>query len=591
MLKHSLILFIRNIKKNKSSFFINIIGLSTGLACVLLIYLWVNDELKVDGFHQKDDHLYQVMQNFDRPDEIITVDYSPALLGQTLLNEFPEVEYVTSTNIIFQENQAKGILSSTDNFIDTQGMFATGDYFQVFSYPLIHGDKESVLNDINGIVLSEELARKLFGTAENIIGKDLEWESEKLKKTFKVSGVFENIPPNSTVRFDFVMNYDVLLDDNRGSREWNSDYAYTYLVLKEGTDIGNFNTKINGFLKPKHASRAKSSLFVRQYSQKYLHGNYENGVQTGGRITYIRLFSVTALFILLIASVNFMTLSTAQASRKMKEIGIKKAIGMNRRGLIFQFLGESVLMAVLSCALAVLLVMLVLPQFNVITGKQLSFNIGPEGALSIAAIVLLTGFVSGIYPAFYLSGFKPARVLKGKLRTSVNELFVRKGLVVFQLSLSAIFIAGFLIIQKQINLIQTKNLGYDQENLISFQRQGELNENDIDVFLSELRKIPGVTGASGIRGNIIKDINLNLGYSWEGSTLQDEEIVFPSPQVNYDFIETLGMELKQGRTFSRAYGDEASKLVINEAAARMIAYEDPLVNTLRGAGSRCRLSE
>ncbi|MDN5216483.1 ABC transporter permease [Fulvivirgaceae bacterium BMA12] len=576
MLRHNFILTFRSFKRYKTSFLINIIGLSTGLASALLIYLWINDELNVDKFHDKDGQIYQIMQNFDTPNGIVTRNYTPAHLAKALLKEIPEVEFATSTNTVYQSNWAKGIVSSEGIFMDAKGILADEDYFSVFSYNLIRGNKDLVLEDKNSIVISERLAKKLFKPTENIIGKTLEWKNENLRSIFQVSGIFENTPLNSTVQFDFIINYNVLLDNNSESRDWNSDHAYTYLVLKEGTDTERFNEKIAGFLGSKHPQREKCSLFVQQYSKRYLYGKYENGVPVGGRIMYVRLFFAIALFILLIACINFMNLSTAQASRKMKAIGIKKAIGINRGALIIQFLGESTLMAILSLAVALLIVVLLLPQFNIITEKHLHLNPDIPDTLSIVGIVLVTGIISGIYPAFYLSGFNPATVLKGKFGTAFNELLVRRVLVIFQLTLSAVFIVGFLVIYKQIELTQTKNLGYDQDNVITFQRQGEIDVNGFEVFLSELKNTPGVVNASTIAGNIMKQINLNAGYSWQGSTPEDGEIVFPSPEVNYNFIETLGIELKEGRSFSHEYSNEFSKLVINEAAAKMIGFKDPI---------------
>ncbi|MDN5200993.1 ABC transporter permease [Fulvivirgaceae bacterium BMA10] len=576
MFRHNFLLAFRQFKRYKGTFLINLVGLSSGLACALLIYLWVNDELNVDKFHEKDDRLYQVMQNFDRPNGVVTGDYTPALLAKALLSEIPEVENATLTNTIYQSNWAKGILSNKDNSINTKGILADSDYLNVFSYNLIQGDKDKVLADKNSIVISERLAKKMFNTSENIIGKALDWESEDLKKVFQVSGIFKNTPLNSTVAFDFILNYDILLDNNPESNEWYSDHAYTYLVLREGTDIRQFNDKIARFLSSKHPLRAKCTLFVQQYSKRYLHGKYENGKQVGDRIVYVRLFSIIALFILLIACINFMNLSSAQASRKMKEIGVKKAIGANRKALIIQFLSESILMSILSMMIAVLCVMLLLPQFNVITGKSLHFTLGTGDMLIMLSIVLFTGLVAGSYPAFYLSGFNPTSVLKGKPNSSLREQWVRKGLVIFQFSLSTIFIVCFLVISKQIELTQTKNLGYDQDNIISFQRHGALDVDDFEVFLSEVKNTPGVVSASNMSGNIIKQINLNVGYSWEGSTREDAEITFPSPEVNYAFIETLGIALKEGRSFSPEYSNETSKLVINEVAAKMIGFKDPI---------------
>ena len=308
-------------------------------------------------------------------------------------------------------------------------------------------------------------------------------------------------------------------------------------------------------------------MFVRPYSSRYLYGNYENGVQAGGRINYVWLFSAVALFTLAIACINFMNLATAQASRKMKEVGIKKAMGINRTALVVQFLSESMLMAFLSLGIAILLVVLLLPVFSDITNKQLHLHIGLNAILSIAGIVLFTGFVSGCYPAFYLSGFNSVTVLKGKLASSFGESWQRKGLVIVQFTVSIIFIVGFFIVNKQMEFTQTKNLGYNKDNVISFPRQGKVDQHDYEAFISELKSIPGVLNASSMFGSILKkDIAVHSGFSWDGQVPNGKELSIPSPTISHDLIETLSIEITEGRSFSSEYAGEESKVVVNEAA-------------------------
>jgi ABC-type antimicrobial peptide transport system permease subunit len=353
------------------------------------------------------------------------------------------------------------------------------------------------------------------------------------------------------------------------------------LVLKEGTSIGEFNKKISLYLLSKDPE-SKGMLFVSRYSDKYLHGRFENGVPSGGRIEYVWMFSVIATFILVIACINFMNLSTAQASRKMKEVGIKRTMGVSRRTLILQYLGESTMMAFLSLVVAILLVVLLLPQFNELTNKHLHFTPGPKPILSVAGIVLITGIFSGCYPALYLSGFDPAKVLKGKLSTSFGEVWIRKGLVITQFALSVVFIVVFLIVNKQFQFIQTKNLGYEKDNVAIFQRQGRINWNNHESFMSALKDIPGVVNASCMFGSVLNRADaLHGGFSWEGQPPGIKEIQFPSPEISQDVIETLSIEIKEGRTFSNKYAGEESKLVVNEAAVRMMGIQDPLGRIVR----------
>ncbi len=581
MLRHSILITYRNFLRYKSSFLINLLGLSTGLACTLLIYLWVADELSVDGFHQKGDQLYQVLGNVQRPNGIKTRESMPARLGESLVEEMPEVEYAVSVNAS-GEYSGEAIIAYEDKQIKAKGIFASEDYFNVFSYDLIQGNKDQVLADKNGVVISERLAKKVFHTTDNIIGKTLVCNHRvRFEGPFHVSGIFQDTPVNSTCQFDIVFNFKKLLEGDRSADQWNAGPAETYLVLKKGTSIDQFNKKISQYLFSKEPE-SKATLFVSRYANKYLHGIFENGVQSGGRIEYVWLFSIIAVFILAIACINFVNLSTAQASRKMKEVGIKKAMGVNRNALIFQFLGESTLMAFLSLAVATLLVVLLLPRFNELTNKHLHFILALNPILSIAGIVLLTGIVSGSYPAFYLSGFDPARVLKGKLSTTFGEVWIRKGLVITQFALSVVFIVAFLIVNKQIEFTQTKNLGYEKDNVLIFQRQGRINWDNHDAFMSALKSIPGVVNTSYMFGSILnRDRALHGGFSWEGQPPGVKEMQFPSPEISHDFIETLTIEIKEGRTFSNAYADEESKIVVNEAAVKMMGFSDPVGRIVR----------
>ena len=574
--KLTFLLSFRSFKRYKSSFFINLIGLSTGLASTLLIYLWVSDELSMDKFHENDNQLYTVLSNYELADGAIeTSYYSSDPLAGALREEIPEVEYAVAVNSFTGDHGGTGVVSYDNNHIKAKGIMAGKDYFHVFSYHLIRGNRSLVLADKNGIVISEDFARKLFNTTEGIIGKTLAWNHKNFEGSFYITGIFKRPPVNSTQQFDIVFNFDLLRNADRYAGTWNSNLATTHLVLKKDTHIDQFNKKIADFSKPKHPSNENTTLFVQQYSKRYLYGQYQDGVQTGGRIQYVKLFSVIALFILIIACINFMNLSTAQASGKMKEIGVKKAMGANRTSLVIQFLGESVLMTFLSLILAIGLVLLVLPQFNAITGKYLDLAIGIDDCLYIFGWVLVMGLIAGSYPAFYLSAFKPVAVLKGKLNKSFGELWVRQGLVILQFTLSSIFIVSVLVINRQIEYVQTKNLGFDRDNVISFLREGR-HEYDPEVFLSALKNIPGVVHVANMPGSILDGIGSQSGYSWRGLE-SDRDVIFKAPRIGYGVIETLDMAIVEGRSFSRNYkDDDYSKIILNESAVKLMGLEAPI---------------
>ncbi len=568
MLQHNLLLIYRTFKRFKSLFFINLIGLSAGLACALSIYLWVNDELNFDKFHKKNSQLFQVMQNVKNSDQIVTLDITPGPLAEALIAEMPEVEYVAAdfnASIL-----GKSTLVVKDRIIKASGLYASKDYFNVFTYNLIQGDENQALSHNNSIVISNDLALKLFKTTKDIVGKALEFDRET---EFTISGIFEGTPSNSSAQFDFVLPLEVIKQKYSSFTSWGNNNVNTYVILKKGTNIQQFNSKIANLIEMKNGETTRT-LFLKPYSEKYLYGNYKNGVQDGGRIEYVKLFSLIAVFILIIACINFMNLSTARASRRMKEVGIKKAIGVNRLVLVFQYLGESTLMSFLALIVAIFLVVLFLPSFNEITGKHITMSLNANLIFTALGITLFTGFVAGSYPALFLSGFNPAAILKDKLDSSVSELWVRKGLVVFQFTLSIILIVCVLVIYKQIQLIQTKNPGYDKDNIIYFDKEGEVFNNQ-DYFLSELKKIPGVVNAASTGFSIVGSYNTTGGVSWAGKK-SDDIVDFEIEAVGYDLIETLGIQMDKGRTFSKDFGADKTNVIFNESAIEAMGLEDPI---------------
>lgn len=573
MLRHNLLLIFRNFKRSKSTFFINLIGLSSGLTCALLIYLWVNDELNFDKFHANDAQLFQVMERSEENGQVIIHEATQGPLAAAMAKDLPEVAAAVSVMSMAREG-VFFTMKHGEKTAKPTGIFATPNFFTTFSFPLAGGDPKQALSDPNAIAISESLAKNLFGGVEQAMGKNLAWEVLGLKKQSVVSGVFEKLPANNSMEFDFVLTQEVLLNEiwTNGQKWWNEG-PQTYLLLKNGTNIPRFNAKIANFIKP-YFPETIFTLSVRPYSGAYLHGNYENGVQSGGRIVYVRLFSLIALVVLIIACINFMNLSTARASRRQKEVGIKKAIGSSRGTLVAQFLGEATCMALLSLIGAFGLAALLLPQFNSLTGKQLPLNFSPAFVGTALGVALLTGVLSGSYPAFYLSRFKPASVLKGQIKNTFGEVLARNGLVVFQFAISLVLIVAVAVIYQQIEYVQSKNLGYDKANILYFDKEGKVSQTPED-FLAALKKIPGVVNASAIQQSIMGGGASTYGIEWPGKSDKDM-IDFSVRAVDFDMIETFGISMKEGRSFSKDFGTEGSGLIFNETAVKVMGLKNPV---------------
>jgi len=575
MFKNNFKIVWRNLVKDRQFTFLNLLGLSTGLACTLLIYLWITDELNVDKYNEKDEQLYQVMENLKTESGIKTITGTAGLLGKALPEEMPEVEYGVSV-LPASWFPFKGVVTNGETHIKAGGQYVSNHYFDAFTLHFTEGDKKRLFADKSAVAVSDELAIKLFNTTENVIGKTLKWDQSEFGGTFIISGVFRKTPSSATDQFDLLFNYDLVLERRPNLLNWGNSDPSTYIVVKKGTDIARLNTKIKNFTEKKDKESGKS-LFLTRFSDRYLYGKYENGVQAGGRIAYVKLFSIIAIFILIIACINFMNLSTAKASRRLKEVGIKKVVGASRTAIILQYIGESLLMTFLSLILAVVFIALLLPVFNEITGKQLNLYFTASLIASIVGITLFTGLIAGSYPAFYLSSFNPVTVLKGKLSTSFGELWVRKGLVVFQFTLSVIFIVAVLIVYRQLNFIQSKNLGYSRDNIIHFEIPLEMDSaklNAAATFINELNTIPGVMNASSYYHNLTGEHGSISGFEWPGKN-PDMDIEFSNLEVGYNFLETAGIKIKEGRNFSKT--DNAhNEIIFNETAIKQMGLKDPV---------------
>jgi len=566
----------RNLLKDRLFSILNLIGLSTGLASAIGIYLWVSHEMNVNKFTNHDDRIFQVVQTVSNSNA--ANESTPGLLAEALRKELPEVEYSSSV-IPSNGFSDKGLAVFNETHIRAAAQFVSEGFLNIFPLSFIEGDANRIFTDKNGIVLSRDLAMKLFGRVDNVVGKTIEWRQENFDGNYIVTAVFEKLPSNSTLQFDLLFDYALFLEKNPKLLKWTNNDPSTYVLLKPGASATEFNKKVSSFIKTKNPD-SKAILFAQAFQDTYLYNKYENGIPSGGRINDVRLFSILAIVILVIACINFMNLSTAKALKRVKEVGIQRIVGANRISLVFRYLSESLLLTFLATLLAVGLVTLFLPVFKSIAGVDLSLSFNINFIFKLLLVAFITGLAAGSYPALYLSGFKPALVVKGKLTSGSGELWMRKGLVIFQFTISVLMIVTVITVYKQMRLIQTIDLGYDKEQVIYFNKGGKESKSyDLEVFLQQLKAIPGVANVSNFRHSIVNREGGTTDLQWEGKSPNDQTS-FTDIASGYNFIETLGIQMKEGRSYSKVFGSDNDNVVLNEAAVNAMGLRDPVGKTI-----------
>ncbi|GGH69606.1 ABC transporter permease [Filimonas zeae] len=568
----------RNLLNHRLFTLLNIAGLSVGLSAALLIWLWAADEWGMDKYNANDAQLYQVMQNLPGANDIETTPNTPGLLGNALATEFPEIERA-ATVVPASWFSSPGVITINGSNLKAKGQFVSKDFFSLFTCPVIQGNIQQFVGNKQAIALSDELAAKLFKNS-NPLGKTIEWTQDDFQGNYVITAIFRKNPAHATERFDILFNYDLFVQNRPGILKWGNSDPCTYILLKENTDVAALDKKLTHFLAAKSGPNS-GTLFLRKFSSGYLYGHYSNGQQTGGRIAYVKLFSGIAIFILLIACINFMNLSTAKATSRAREVGVQKALGASRTRLMLQYLAESVLASMAALAVALVLVALFLPVFNNITGKTLALQPYPGLLSVIVLITLLTGLLAGSYPAVYISGFRSAAVLKGALSTSASELNIRKALVVFQFTLSVGFIVAVLVIYRQLDYIQSKNLGYNRAHIIHFEiplTEDAAILSRAQQFISELGTVAGVTQASSYYHNLTGDHGGIGGLEWPGKA-PAQDISFANLEVGEGFLQTMGIRLKEGRYFSTGKQAE-SEIILNESAIQRMGLVNPLGKTI-----------
>ncbi|WP_291041559.1 ABC transporter permease [Dyadobacter sp. 50-39] len=573
----------RNLLKSKTFSAINVLGLALGMACSLMIMLWIRDELAVDAFHAHKDQLYRIYMREHFSGKVQGVIWTPGPLAEELKKSVPEIDMTTPFSWTIPQTFSVGskIHKQATNW-------ASGDFFKMFSYKLLQGTPAGALHDRGSIAISRNMAEAFFGSPEKAMGKAIRYDN---RKEMTVSAVFENIGANSSLQFDCLMTWDAYVDDNSWATHWGNTDPLTFFKLRTDADPGKVEAKILHLLDKTNRDGDKpykTQLAMQPFHEYYLNSNIKDAKMDGGRIEYVKLFSFVAVFILLIACINFMNLATARSARRAKEVGVRKVVGAMRSMLAGQFMGEALLVAVLSALLAVLLVALLLPAFNNLTSKQMALPLSEPVFWGVmAGLLVVTGLMAGSYPALFLSSLNPVRILKGALKFDSSSVWVRQGLVVFQFGLSLILIVGMIIIYRQVGFVQNKNLGFDRENLVYFPIEGELF-NKFDLLKEQLNEVAGVKQVSHMTANPASNGNGTDGITWPGSDPSDQ-VRFTPFGVGYDFTKTMNLQMADGRDFSRDFPTDSSGVLVNETAVKVMRLKEPVGKEINWGKSKIRI--
>ena len=588
MFKNYLTVGLRNLHRYKGYSSINVLGLAIGIACCILITLYVQDELSYDQYHEKRDRIYRLAESATIAGRPIEAAVTPPPWAPVLLEEYPEIERITR----IKPPGSRWLIRYKENrFYERYFVFADSSVFDIFTIPLVQGNAKTILAEPGAVVLSESMADKYFGN-ENPIGKVI--TGDDLYK-FTVTGIMRDMPGNSHLHFDFLASYASLAPNKlynepstMQSQGFNHD-LYTYLLLREGATPEDLELKFPGFL-DKHLGDQLDGTgivarpFLQPLTDIHLLSNMEAEFGPNSDIRYVYIFSSLAVFVLLIACVNFMNLSTARSARRAQEVGIRKVLGAQRYQLIKQFTGESIFLAVIALGVALLLVHLLLPQFNLLSGKALQMDYQSTWLVpTLVAIALLTGIVAGGYPAFILSSFRPVAVLTGALKASASQSLLRKILITFQFIVSIIMIIGTIVVLDQLEYMQNKNLGFDEENVVVVRLPDAEAVKGYPAFKNAVLQYPEILNVSSSSSVPGEQPSLTL-MTPEGVP-EDQSPVYQLIRSDYDFTETLGIEMAEGRSFSREFGSDSTACLINMSTVRSLGWENPIGKTIRFAGS------
>lgn len=567
----------RSLLKNGTYSAINVGGLAIGLAASMLIFLWVADEYSYDKFHPNYQDIYSLYQSQQWSEGVGTSNSMPYSLKDALLARSSKIKYAAMTN------WGEGNMLQAGNMrLNKLGLSASEDFFKIFGFKFLSGDPQTALKEPTNIVITKSTAIAFFNN-ENALNKTIRIDQGD---ELKVTGIVEDVPKQSSFNFDYVLPFAFYEKTQpwiqNAKQSWNNNSFQMYVLLQKGTQQADVNHSIGTLIKENNPKAPTAKLFLHPMSQWRLHSNWEEGVNTGGQIIYVRLFTAIAVFVLIIACINFMNLATARSESRAREVGIRKSVGSGRGQLIAQFLGESIGITFIAFMLAIVLVELALPGYNLLVKKNIFIDYAsPVLWLGALSLVLVIGIFAGSYPSFYLSSFKAAQVLKGKVNVGKGASTPRKVLVTLQFGFSIFLIIGTIVVYQQIQHVKNRDIGYNKENLIQIWTNGELEKN-FETIRQELIRTGAVKSVCK-SNSPVTSIFSNNEVKWPGKT-DNARVAFSTIATEYDYTETMGVKMIAGRDFSRDFESDSTAVIVNEAAVKMMGMKDPIGQTILGLG-------
>lgn len=571
---------IRSLIRQKVYSAINILGLSVSLAVTFLMLLWIQDEWSTDKFHENGDRIYRVKRIVPQEGNAVAIwNGIPLPVLSTAVEDLPEVEKYIPLGFAREET-----LIHDEMQLRESGTFANEAYFESFSYPVLIGDISQLDKKINAIAMSESMAKKFFGNTwkSTALGETIEIHNTGI---FSLEAVYADFPENSSLKNDFIYSFESFLKDNEWMRNWNNAGMQGALLLAKGAEKNAVEKKLTDLFKAQQDADRKTGILLQKHQDHYLYGEFdEYGKISGGRIEYIRIFSIAALFLLIISCINFVNMATARASKRAKEVGIRKTVGAAKKTLIGQFMVEAAFITCVSICMAFLLAIWLLPSVNSWTGKGLTFDPGnPIFWLGFVLIFIVTAVLAGAYPALVLSSYKPMNVLKGNTSQQVHGISLRKGLIVTQFVLAMLMIVGALVVQQQVDYLRNKNLGINKESLIVISKD-EKTQEQYDVLKNELLESDAIAHVTSASSSPISIPGSTSGVVWPGKRPDQENQEFAILWVEHNLPEVLGLPIATGRFYRKELKQDSTTIVLNQTAINVMGLNDPIGQTIQWWG-------